>query len=230
MEKILSTKWESLICKNCDKDFVAPKRTKQKFCSRECLNFYRANANLVTLKCSNCKKEIERKEHRLARSRSKLYFCSTACKNESCSLDGSCKEIQPSHYGTGSKRFYNCELCERPTQRVNRICLKCSYNHYIDLWKKGLASGNITSQEGIIGYVRKYIYEKYDSKCVKCGWDEINTAIGKSPLAIHHIDGNSANSTEINLELLCPNCHSLTHNFCGLNRGKGRPSRQKLNK
>ncbi len=42
---------------------------------------------------------------------------------------------------------------------------------------------------------------------------------------MNHIDGNSENNKEKNLELLCPNCHSLTPNFKGLNKGNGRHSR-----
>jgi len=34
---------------------------------------------------------------------------------------------------------------------------------------------------------------------------------------MHHKDGNRSNNKEDNLELLCPNCHSLTDNFGILN-------------
>ena len=33
------------------------------------------------------------------------------------------------------------------------------------------------------------------------------------PLEIHHIDGDCTNNKMENLQLLCPNCHSLTSNF-----------------
>ncbi|MGV8961879.1 MAG: HNH endonuclease signature motif containing protein [Candidatus Saccharimonadaceae bacterium] len=36
-----------------------------------------------------------------------------------------------------------------------------------------------------------------------------------------HIDGDSQNNTEINLRLICPNCHSLTESYRGANKGKG---------
>ena len=49
----------------------------------------------------------------------------------------------------------------------------------------------------------------------------------KCPLQIHHIDGNYKNNSEENLELLCPNCHSLTHNYGTLNKGNGRDYRYK---
>lgn len=34
-------------------------------------------------------------------------------------------------------------------------------------------------------------------------------------LEIHHIDGDRSNNELNNLQLLCPNCHSYTENFCG---------------
>ena len=40
------------------------------------------------------------------------------------------------------------------------------------------------------------------------------------PLELHHIDGNRLNNNLSNLQLLCPNCHSLTDNFCGKNKAK----------
>jgi predicted HNH restriction endonuclease len=35
----------------------------------------------------------------------------------------------------------------------------------------------------------------------------------RSPLEIHHKDGSKKNNSEDNLDLLCPNCHSLTFNY-----------------
>lgn len=34
-------------------------------------------------------------------------------------------------------------------------------------------------------------------------------------LEVHHIDGDRSNNELNNLQLLCPNCHSYTENFCG---------------
>ena len=33
------------------------------------------------------------------------------------------------------------------------------------------------------------------------------------PLELHHIDGNKQNHQLSNLQMLCPNCHSITDNF-----------------
>ena len=36
-------------------------------------------------------------------------------------------------------------------------------------------------------------------------------------LELHHIDGNPSNNTKENIQLLCPNCHAYTDNYCGKN-------------
>lgn len=45
------------------------------------------------------------------------------------------------------------------------------------------------------------------------------------PLEAHHLDGNYSHTTEDNLELICPNCHSLTPTYKAANKGKGRKER-----
>ena len=43
------------------------------------------------------------------------------------------------------------------------------------------------------------------------------------PLELHHVDGDRTNNELSNLRILCPNCHSLTHNWKGrATRGKSR--------
>lgn len=32
---------------------------------------------------------------------------------------------------------------------------------------------------------------------------------------LHHIDGDETNNELSNLQMLCPNCHSQTDNYCG---------------
>ena len=68
--------------------------------------------------------------------------------------------------------------------------------------------------------------EKTNGKCSKCGWGEVNPYTKRTPLEINHIDGNSKNNIEINLEILCPNCHSLTDSYKGANKGNGRENRK----
>lgn len=97
------------------------------------------------------------------------------------------------------------------------------YALYIEKWKRGFVDGNrglVT--RNISRCLRRYLIEKYGEKCSRCGWGEKHPINGNSPLEIDHIDGNSENNKEVNLRLLCPNCHSLTLNFRNHNRGNGR--------
>ena len=51
---------------------------------------------------------------------------------------------------------------------------------------------------------------------------KVNEFTGKIPLEVHHIDGDCTNNKEENLQLLCPNCHSLTENFGSRNKNSKR--------
>jgi hypothetical protein len=219
-------------CDYCEKIFLKInkyiKKSKKNFCSRDCCNLYQKNS--IEMKCDFCKKQIMVKKSRLKKSKSGYIFCTLVCRNKAQSLSG-IPEFTPSHYGKSKKnQKRNCEICKKnaanntdfcPTHKRNR-----KYDVYIKLWKEGVVSGNHSDNENLSMHVRKYIFIKYNTKCHKCGWCEINTKSGKTPLTINHIDGNSSNSTEDNLELLCPNCHALTHNYGNLNKGNGRKSRR----
>jgi len=51
-------------------------------------------------------------------------------------------------------------------------------------------------------------------KCEECGWSKKSND-GRLPLELHHIDGNARNNCLDNLQILCPNCHSLKPNYRG---------------
>ncbi len=56
----------------------------------------------------------------------------------------------------------------------------------------------------------------FPHKCNNCALtDWLGNPI---PLELEHIDGNSSNNLLENLELLCPNCHSLTDTYRGKNK------------
>lgn len=90
----------------------------------------------------------------------------------------------------------------------------------------GAASG-YKSKGLVTNYVKRLLREKYANRCCRCGWSQVHALTGVAPLVAHHIDGHWANSVENNLELLCPKCHALTSNYCGLNKGNGRRREQK---
>ena len=67
--------------------------------------------------------------------------------------------------------------------------------------------------------LQKLIDEGYkERKCEKCGNTEWQGM--PIPLQVHHVDGNHLNNDVNNLQVLCPNCHALTDNFCGRNIGR----------
>ena len=118
-----------------------------------------------------------------------------------------------------SKQFKYCSnKCQKEFQR----------KEYINRWKVGKENG-VKGVYSLSGHIRHYLLEKVGNKCERCGWHEINSTTGKIPLEIHHIDGDYCNNTESNLQVLCPNCHSLTPNYKSVNRN-GRKERKKYSK
>ena len=96
------------------------------------------------------------------------------------------------------------------------------YQDFIKRWK----SGNETGMRGltaISNHIRRYIFDKFKSKCSRCGWSEVSPYTNNVPLEIEHIDDNFKNNKEENLDLICTNCHSLTKTYRALNKGHGRP-------
>ena len=117
--------------------------------------------------------------------------------------------------GDKKRNKYCCQQCQ----------LDYQYKQYIEKWKNGQESG-ITGKYEISNHIRRYLFEKNNSSCQKCGWNEINPITGNVPLQIHHKDGDCLNNSENNLELLCPNCHSLTETFGNLNKTSSRVYRK----
>lgn len=145
------------------------------------------------------------------------------------------RSINPNeHFNKGTAKTKICPQCHKPFIKyltyTNGYCSnKCKkeheYQEYIKRWKLGIETG-LYGKFALSNYIKRYMFEKHNHKCEKCGWGEVNQYTGRIPLQIHHIDGNCTNNNEDNLQLLCPNCHSLTNNYCGANK-KATPGRTK---
>lgn len=76
---------------------------------------------------------------------------------------------------------------------------------------------------------RKFLIEKFSGCCQECGYSKTREN-GRSILTVHHIDGNRKNNVIENLQLLCPNCHTLTNNFAFNGRTHTVESRLKISR
>lgn len=128
-----------------------------------------------------------------------------------------------------SQHCINCGKEINDNKRKRKYCSNaCQVEYQQKEWEAKWFSGEIngfyeTDHWGNIpDRIRNYLFKKFDSKCSKCGWGEINPYTGKIPLEVEHIDGNHKNNRPENLTLLCPNCHALTEFYRGANKGKGR--------
>ena len=126
-----------------------------------------------------------------------------------------------------------CPVCNQILKlRQKKYCSnRCQhdqqYQKYITSWKKGQEDGNRGQKIKLLSkHLRRYLLLKHAEKCTKCEWAVRHKITGMVPLEIDHIDGNAMNNSESNLQLLCPNCHSLTPHFRNLNRGHGRAGRK----
>lgn len=97
---------------------------------------------------------------------------------------------------------------------INELSLNVShfqskeYSFDYTRFKYGAKMNKVT-QLRAIAYLR-------GRKCEMCGLEEW---LGEPiTLEIHHKDGDRLNNVLDNLQILCPNCHSKTDNWCG--RGK----------
>jgi hypothetical protein len=120
-----------------------------------------------------------------------------------------------------SATFYNRGRIKTKAQKISRHQL------YIDSWLSGDISGNTRSGGGAVSsHIKRWLRERCGNKCEKCSWSEINPKTGLVPLQVNHKNGDSDNSSSQNLEIICPNCHSLTVNYGALNKGHGRKIRR----
>lgn len=174
--------------------------------------------------CLYCGKEIP--INGLAPSAyNKKKFCNNSCAN-SYNNQGVRRNFKNDvDYDTkkyclncGEKIKYNAKYCSHKCQ------LEYQQKQWEEKWFSGEVTGGLNSAwKSTSKRIRTYLFRKYDNKCAKCGWGEMNPFTGNIPLEVEHIDGNANNNRPENLILLCPNCHSLTSTYRGANKGHGRP-------
>lgn len=147
----------------------------------------------------------------------KNKFC-----NRKCSASFNNKGIR--RHGKGPKP---CLRCGNLTSNA-KYCSTGCYSFDIQGWLDGRVDGGGRGKTGgCKAPVREFLIDQCGNRCSKCGWSEFHLVTGKVPLEVNHIDGDAYNNSVDNLEVLCPNCHSLTPNYRSLNKVSKRSHRNK---
>jgi len=176
------------------------------------LGYKSYDRNHIKNTCLQCGEEIE------TTIGENKHFCSKSCS--------------ASYNNVRRKRLKKTNICKNCGNLINGRNIYCDnicqneYQRNQIFEKIELGVFHLENKESESKWVKKYLIEKYGDKCMKCGWNEVHFITGKVPIQINHIDGNMENNRLNNVELLCPNCHSLTENFGSLNKGNGRLKRK----
>lgn len=192
-----------------------PKAVKVKL-SKSGLTYMSVNPGREKRECKNCNKEFETIISDPKR------FCGSSC---AATFNNKSGKIGRQLYKK-KKENHSCLNCNSKLGIDNKkYCNRECQNEFNKKEKFKLIENGDTSL--YYRWYKKYLINKHGAKCMKCGWCERNEFSGNIPIELEHRDGNSENNSLDNLELLCPNCHSLTPTYRTLNIGKGRHKRRK---
>ena len=150
-------------------------------------------------------------------------------EDKACSNCGKVTYKPPSMLAANkSGKFYCCNQCQQDyawKQQKEKI------------YKYGIESLGISDPISRQKKLKTFIVEEFGrgktgKACWRCGWEEVNPFLGKGkeakrnrrrgnniPTQLNHKDGDPNNNDIYNLEMLCPNCDSLTE--FNLSRGGG---------
>ena len=120
-----------------------------------------------------------------------------------------------------------CPTCGLKSRRRGLHCsqtcvAKPKRDKKIKDWLDGKHEG-MRGKTSTAKWIRDYMIENYGERCMNCGWSEKYSHTGKVPIELSHKDGDFTNNKIENLEIICPNCHSLTDSYKGANKKEGRP-------
>jgi len=170
--------------------------------------------------CENCK-NIHNGEYASGR------FCSAKCSRSFSTSKNRAeinKKVSNSLSGRSSNKHEKCDTCNRLFGSKNTLDSHkehCSENQnkvLRDRKKSQMIEKELSHPFEKIkkSYRKEKILRDQLGKCNKCGLDKW---LGEEiTLELEHKDGNHSNDSRENLELLCPNCHSMTNTWRGRNK------------
>ena len=94
--------------------------------------------------------------------------------------------------------------------------------------EKYLVKGSTISISKLREKLLKEGFKEHKCENPECGLSEWH---GKPiPLQLHHINGDRTDNRLENLQLLCPNCHAMTDNYCGRKLKKIKETKPRISK
>ena len=209
----LITKVELIQCKTCNKKFYNYKSNKRIFCSQACSNKYNAQNGK---KCNFYKIGKEKRKCIICDNIFEIYPYS---KKKFCNLK--CYGIWTSQNRIGNKNWNwkekitkHCLICNKqffivPSEfkRNKNFCSKKCLIKYQQKensphWQGGLSFEPYTIEFN--NYLKETIRQRDNYKCQLCGVPQMECL---RKLAVHHIDYNKKNCSEVNLIALCLECN-----------------------
>ena len=221
-------------CSVCGDPYFASskqfKKGKARYCGVVCRALSRDTRILEP--CFWCGRDIKRRPAELKEQ----SFCSHFCHVQFKRSAGGCLPILRARGKKIEGRLDFCLCCGKIVKKSGTsFCSRqCSSNYqyliFINKWKLNLEDGLRNNGFTTNKMIRRYLWEKYSGACSRCGWKEINLLLQKPVLEIEHINGDCTCNKEQNLDLICPNCHTLTPTYKALNKGNGNRARLKYYK
>jgi hypothetical protein len=196
-----------VVCNHCNNKFWKEKRFANRnikhFCNTICSNEYKRR-NRKIFKCDFCGKDLSRKRS-TKNSKLKMFFCNKFCK------------LNAQKLGLfNNKKQLKCMKCDNIVNVDSRatkvLCINCKpfkrkKNNYWDV-----INGNRTIKRANISF-KNFLFNNNikEEKCESCSLEEWYNK--KIIFQLHHKDGNKHNNILENIEILCPNCHTMTDNW-----------------
>ena len=150
--------------------------------------------------CESCHKKFEARAAEVNRGNAK--FCSRACLGY-FSFHANREPLQPNAECAFCKRKFRCGDYRKGMSKTG--LLFCS-RQCKDKAQR-LESGVLVPAHYGTGYsYREVAFRNLPRKCGRCGFNE-----HPKILQVHHKDRDKKNFQISNLEVICPNCHSLEH-------------------
>lgn len=190
-----------MICEYCNKEQDG-KYGSGRFCSEKCARGYASKEKRQEINIKVSKTLIGRKlteEHKLHIRENHWAKTKTYSPNKKISKCPICESKFKKGYG----RFCSIE-CMGKNQTLRNIA-------YYERKILEIPFEKLTK-----GMQKRVLLKEQDNKCKLCNREFM--WMGKILIPhLHHKDGNRKNISRGNSELICPNCHSQTDNYCSKN-------------